>query len=81
MMKTYTRRAGIEIVHADVGDVEQDFAARAKGGTDQIFHDFLLAVDRYRFSGQRSEVDTMPSAVETQFDAGMTQSFALQALA
>ena len=59
-------------------DLEDQFSAGSKSLLDQILDDFLLAVDRNRFStGEPGQVDPVSSASEPQLDAVMDETFLL----
>ena len=45
MMKTDFRRLAVKIVDADVGRLEQNLSAIGQPPRDQVFHNFLLAID------------------------------------
>ena len=68
-------------MHVHIGDAKQYFGARVKRRSDQIFHDFLLPVNGDGLAiGQRREIDPMSAAAETQLNAVVAESFALQPL-
>src|SRR6188768_674553 len=74
------RRAGSEVVNADVLHLEVKRAAARLPRLDEIAHDFVLAVNGYpAAAGQRRHVDAMASTVERQVDAVVTQALARQA--
>ncbi len=78
----HARSVRLELVDADVGDVELDGPSGVETGADQVLHHFLLAVDRDRAAaGQRREVDPVSAAAEAKLDAMVQESFAGEAFA
>jgi hypothetical protein len=81
LTKMNARTFPLEIVRADVLGFKNDLATRIETSLDQVFHDFLLSVNRNApSSGQFMKVDAVPLAVEEEFDAVVDQTFPLHSL-
>ena len=68
---------GLQLVHGNVLDLEQERLARLEPRADQVLDDLRLPVDDDRLAGQRREVDPMALAVELQLDAPVDDPLAL----
>jgi hypothetical protein len=76
------RERRIEIVYREIFNVENDVTARGEARLDEVLHYFLLRVHGDRAAtGQFSHVDAMPTPVESEPDAIVPQSLALEAIA
>jgi hypothetical protein len=72
---------GIYVVKTDGFRFVEQLPACGTARGREIFQDFVLRVDRDRFSaGEIGEIDAMPGAVETQLDTGVDQAFSLEAV-
>ena len=71
----------VEVVHADVVDLERIAHAVGEQPRDQVLHHLLLAVDGDALADQLAEVDVMRLAAEAEMDAVVEHGLALQALA
>jgi hypothetical protein len=72
---------GIDFVKADGFRFVEELPAGGTASGREIFQDFVLRVDRDRFSaGEIGEINAMPSAIETQFDTGVDEAFAFKAV-
>ena len=72
----------IEVVHADIFDLEQNLAAGRKPGIGQILDHFMLGIDGDPFSaGQLLEINAMAAPVEAQLNSVVDQAFTLHPLA
>jgi len=82
LSKSDFRLGAIEIMHADVFDLEQDLSASGDAGIGQIFDDLVLGIDGDSFStGEVFEIDAMTVAMEAQLDSIVNQAFTLHPLA
>jgi hypothetical protein len=74
--------SALQLLQPDHLSLEVHLAAGIQLGLDQVFDDFLLAVDRDSAALRQLEhIDAMPPAVEAQLDSVMDQAFALQPIA
>src|SRR6202041_925949 len=80
VVKSYLRCCGIEFVNGDTLSFKENFSVCSKTCRDEIFHNFLLGVDRDAVPRQCFEVDAMPLLSETDFHAIMDQAFPLHSL-
>src|SRR5271156_5000977 len=72
----------VEAVYAHVFGGEKNLAARCEARVGQVFDDFVLPIDRDRFSASQSEqVDAMAAASEAQFESAMDQALAAETFA
>jgi hypothetical protein len=77
-----SRLGAVEVVDADLVDLEEDLASGGETRIDEVFLDFVLGVDDDRFSaGQVLKIDAMAAARELQFDAAVDQALRPHALA
>ena len=75
-------RVGVDVVHADVVDLEQQLGARRQPRLDEVADHLLLAVDGDRgTAGQLRQRDPVPDAVEAQLEPLVHEPLAVQALA
>ena len=80
--ETYRRLRRVETVNADIAHLENNLEARCETRGNQIFNHLLLRVDRDGLpSGKIVKVNAMAAPVESQSDAVMGETFALEALA
>src|SRR5262245_5258307 len=70
-----------DVVDTHVVRLEQNCAAVGKSTRDQIFYDFLLAVDGHAFADEIAEIDVVQGAAECEIDAIMEHAFVLHAIA
>src|SRR5262249_26155650 len=75
------RGAAGDVVDTHVVRLEQNCAAVGKSTRDQIFYDFLLAVDGHAFADEIAEIDVVQGAAECEIDAIMEHAFVLHAIA
>ena len=81
VVKSYLRGCGIEVVNGDALSFKENFSVGTETCRDQIFHNFLLGVDRDTVPRQGFEIDAMPLLSETNFHAIVDQAFPLHSLA
>jgi hypothetical protein len=69
----------VQIMNTERFGFEEDFSTGVEAGGDEIFDDFVLGVDSDGFAaGEFGEIDTVAGVDETQLDAVVHQTFALQ---
>src|SRR5215813_9730727 len=71
----------VDILQADIGDLEMQRQSGGEPRGDQILHHLVLAVDRDRLAGERAEVDAMVAAGEADLDSRVDEAFAPHPLA
>jgi len=70
-----------EAFDANVFNLEQDAAAGCDSSLNEIFDDFVLAVDGNRAPGEILEINAVALSPEPQFDAVVNESHALHSFA
>src|SRR5436190_24207853 len=73
-------RLAVEVVHADVGHLEQDLAAIREPARDQILDHLLLAIDGDAPSHQLAKVDVVQRACKGEIHAVVKHALAQHAL-
>ena len=72
----------IEIVDTGVSYFKMNLAAGREPRVGEVFHHFMLRVDRDSFSaGEVREIDAMRAPAETQIHSVMNKAFVLEAFA
>ncbi len=81
VVKPDLRRIAIEVVNRDTFRFEENLSLCSEPCRNEVFHNFLLRIDRDPAPRQGFEIDAMSLPSETNFNAIMNQAFAFHSLA
>ena len=68
-------------MNAYILSLEENLASGFESRRDEVFHNFLLRVDRDRAAGQFLEIDAMTASIEANFHAVVDQPLPLHSIA
>ncbi len=71
----------VEVMHADIGGLEQDLSIRGQSRRDQILHHLVLAVDHHMFADEFRKIDAVIGAIEAHHHTRMQHALAPHAFA
>ena len=78
--KTNLRGRRVQIVNSDALGLKHNLSPRFQPRSDQVFNNFVLAIDSDGAPREIGEVDAVATSAKTQFHTTMDQTFSLHPL-